>query len=194
MSLKGKSISVCSALTAAVVLWGVSSFSGQALADNLKDNRIAALKTMAGALRHAAELVNAKRELAGLEKDEAMCPTGFDNSCREEEKIAVKCGFPDATPDGIVRALNADLGKIVDGRVPDNKWVYVFKEWDKDARQILVTLNGAPVPDAFEAGEDLTVKHQCYIFYNTPCYQDPRDTKHDGNLNGIQIRLFTDGC
>jgi hypothetical protein len=158
--------------------------------------RIAALKTMATALRNSAELVNSKRILAGHEAlDGSICMNGLGDNCPQDESIALRCGYPDATPDGIIRALNAGLEQLGDELPPpDSKWVFVYKEWSADARQILVSLNGAPISDSFESEEELTFKHKCYIFYNTPCYVDPRHSKFDGNHEGIQIRLFTDGC
>ncbi len=182
-------------VSAVAVLTVLTGTVPQVSAGEQTAERIAALKAMASALRYSAELVNSKRVLAGHKAlNGSLCKNGLADNCSEEESIALRCGFPDATPDGIVRALDADLGEISeDGAVPENKWVYVYKKW-KDASQILVSMNGIPIPDAFESNEELTYKNKCYIFYNTPCFHDPRDSKFDGNHDGIQIRIFSDGC
>ncbi len=171
----------------------------QAMAeDNSKQSadRIASLKLMASALRNSAEIVNAKRLLVGHnELDGSICKKGLTENCSPEESIKIKCGFPDASPDGILRALDADMGQVGENLpVPKTKWVYAYKVWDTKASQIIISLNGAPISYSFESQDDLTYKDKCYIFYNTPCFEDPTDSKYDGNKKGIQIRLFTDGC
>lgn len=196
MSFDNSVFSLFKQASAAAVLTVLIGSVPQASAGEQSEERIATLKTMAGAMRYAAELVNSKRVLAGHKAlNGTICKNGLGDNCSGEESIALRCGFPDATPDGIVRALDADLGVISDDMpAPENKWVYVYKKWNTDASQILISMNGAPIPDAFESDEELTYKNKCYVFYNTPCFHDPHNPKFDGNHKGIQIRIFTDGC
>ena len=154
------------------------------------------LKSMVRVMRYTADMVYAKAAVSGhVNPNGYFCPKGEGAICNDNEKIKMRCGFPDATPDGIIRAMDFNIGlKEEDKPDPDTPWVYVYKEWNKDATQILVTKKGLPVPDAFQSEDEWTYKNQCYIFYNTPCFQDPNYSKFDGNVNGVQFRVFTDGC
>ena len=100
----------------------------------------------------------------------------------------MKCGFPDATEDGILRALDGTFS--TDG---NSDWTYKFKQWESGATQILVSVKGMTIPNAYQTEYPKTYTNQCYVFYNTPCYE-ATNSMHNGNLGGIQIKVFTDGC
>ena len=158
------------------------------------DARASALQGLAGAMKGAATLVHGKALVANKVSssgDQFVCiGSTSQSSCSETSKdaVRVKCGFPDATEDGILRALDGTFSK--DG---NSDWTYKFKKWDSGATQILVSVKGMTFPDAYQSDEPKTYTNQCYVFYNTPCYED-NNTQYNGNLGGIQIKVFTDGC
>ena len=158
------------------------------------DARASALQGLAGAMKGAATLVHGKALVANKVSssgDQFVCiGSTSQSSCNENSKdaVRVKCGFPDATKDGILRALDGTFSE--DG---NSDWTYKFKKWESGATQILVSVKGMTFPDAYQSNVSATYTNQCYVFYNTPCYK-ATDSQHNGNLGGIQIKVFTDGC
>lgn len=158
------------------------------------DARASALQGLAGAMKGAATLVHGKALVANKVSssgDQYVCiGSTSQSSCNQSSKdaVQVKCGFPDATEDGILRALDGTFSK--DG---NSDWTYKFVTWPSGATQILVSVKGMTFPDAYQSNESDTYTNQCYVFYNTPCYE-ATDPQHNGNLGGIQIKVFTDGC
>lgn len=158
------------------------------------DARASALQGLAGAMKGAATLVHGKALVANKVSssgNQYVCiGSTSQSSCKQSSKdaVKVKCGFPDATEDGILRALDGTFSK--DG---NSDWTYKFKEWPSGATQILVSVKGMTIPDAYQTEKPETYTNQCYVFYNTPCYA-ATDPQHNGNLGGIQIKVFTDGC
>ena len=158
------------------------------------DARASALQGLAGAMKGAATLVHGKALVANKVSssgDQYVCiGSTSQSSCNQSSKdaVQVKCGFPDATEDGILRALDGTFSK--DG---NSDWTYKFVTWPSGATQILVSVKGMTPPDAYQTEEPKTYTNQCYVFYNTPCYE-ATDSQHNGNLGGIQIKVFTDGC
>ena len=158
------------------------------------DARASALQGLAGAMKGAATLVHGKALVANKVSssgDQFVCiGSTSQSSCNENSKdaVRVKCGFPDATEDGILRALDGTFSK--DG---NSDWTYKFVTWPSGATQILVSVKGMTFPDAYQSNVSDTYTNQCYVFYNTPCYE-ATDSQHNGNLGGIQIKVFTDGC
>ena len=158
------------------------------------DARASALQGLAGAMKGAATLVHGKALVANKVSssgDQFVCiGSTSQSSCSETSKdaVRVKCGFPDATEDGILRALDGTFSE--DG---NSDWTYKFKKWESGATQILVSVKGMTIPNAYQSNERGTYENQCYVFYNTPCYK-ATDSQHNGNLGGIQIKVFTDGC
>ena len=159
------------------------------------DARASALQGLAGAMKGAATLVHGKALVANKVSssgDQYVCiGSTSQSSCNKNSKdaVQVKCGFPDATEDGILRALDGTFS--TDG---NSDWTYKFKKWEKSgATQILVSVKGMTIPNAYQSNERGTYENQCYVFYNTPCYK-ATDSQHNGNLGGIQIKVFTDGC
>ena len=158
------------------------------------DARASALQGLAGAMKGAATLVHGKALVANKVSssgDQFVCiGSTSQSSCSETSKdaVRVKCGFPDATKDGILRALDGTFSE--DG---NSDWTYKFKKWESGATQILVSVKGMTIPNAYQSNERGTYENQCYVFYNTPCYK-ATDSQHNGNLGGIQIKVFTDGC
>ena len=158
------------------------------------DARASALQGLAGAMKGAATLVHGKALVANKVSSSGdqfvcICSTS-QSSCNENSKdaVRVKCGFPDATEDGILRALDGTFS--TDG---NSDWTFKFKPWESGATQILVSVKGMTFPDAYQTEKPETYTNQCYVFYNTPCYK-ATDSQHNGNLGGIQIKVFTDGC
>ena len=158
------------------------------------DARASALQGLAGAMKGAATLVHGKALVANKVSssgDQFVCiGSTSQSSCSETSKdaVRVKCGFPDATEDGILRALDGTFSK--DG---NSDWTYKFVTWPSGATQILVSVKGMTFPDAYQTEIPETYTNQCYVFYNTPCYE-ATDPQHNGNLGGTQIKVFTDGC
>ena len=158
------------------------------------DARASALQGLAGAMKGAATLVHGKALVANKVSssgNQYVCiGSTSQSSCSETSKdaVRVKCGFPDATKDGILRALDGTFSE--DG---NSDWTYKFKKWESGATQILVSVKGMTFPDAYQTEKPETYTNQCYVFYNTPCYE-ATDPQHNGNLGGIQIKVFTDGC
>lgn len=163
------------------------------------DARASALQGLAGAMKGAATLVHGKALVANKVSssgDQYVCiGSTSQSSCNESSKdaVRVKCGFPDATEDGILRALDGTFS--TDG---NSDWTYKVKEWPSSGAtpgptQILVSVKGMTFPDAYQSNVSDTYTNQCYVFYNTPCYE-ATDSQHNGNLGGIQIKVFTDGC
>ena len=158
------------------------------------DARASALQGLAGAMKGAATLVHGKALVANKVSssgDQFVCiGSTSQSSCSETSKdaVRVKCGFPDATEDGILRALDGTFS--TDG---NSDWTFKFKTWESGATQILVSVKGMTFPDAYQTKKPETYTNQCYVFYNTPCYE-ATDSQHNGNLGGIQIKVFTDGC
>ena len=158
------------------------------------DARASALQGLAGAMKGAATLVHGKALVANKVSssgDQFVCiGSTSQSSCNENSKdaVRVKCGFPDATEDGILRALDGTFS--TDG---NSDWTFKFKPWESGATQILVSVKGMTFPDAYQTEKPETYTNQCYVFYNTPCYK-ATDSQHNGNLGGIQIKVFTDGC
>ena len=158
------------------------------------DARASALQGLAGAMKGAATLVHGKALVANKVSssgDQYVCiGSTSQSSCNQSSKdaVQVKCGFPDATEDGILRALDGTFSK--DG---NSDWTYKFMTWPSGATQILVSVKGMTFPDAYQSDKPKTYTNQCYVFYNTPCYE-ATDSQHNGNLGGIQIKVFTDGC
>ena len=158
------------------------------------DARASALQGLAGAMKGAATLVHGKALVANKVSssgDQYVCiGSTSQSSCNQSSKdaVQVKCGFPDATEDGILRALDGTFSK--DG---NSDWTYKFVTWPSGATQILVSVKGMTFPDAYQTEKPETYTNQCYVFYNTPCYE-ATDSQHNGNLGGIQIKVFTDGC
>ena len=158
------------------------------------DARASALQGLAGAMKGAATLVHGKALVANKVSssgDQFVCiGSTSQSSCSQSSKdaVRVKCGFPDATEDGILRALDGTFSK--DG---NSDWTYKFVTWPSGATQILVSVKGMTFPDAYQSNVSDTYTNQCYVFYNTPCYE-ATDSQHNGNLGGIQIKVFTDGC
>ena len=158
------------------------------------DARASALQGLAGAMKGAATLVHGKALVANKVSssgNQYVCiGSTSQSSCNESSKdaVRVKCGFPDATEDGILRALDGTFSK--DG---NSDWTYKFVTWPSGATQILVSVKGMTFPDAYQSNVSDTYTNQCYVFYNTPCYE-ATDSQHNGNLGGIQIKVFTDGC
>ena len=158
------------------------------------DARASALQGLAGAMKGAATLVHGKALVANKVSssgDQYVCiGSTSQSSCNKNSKdaVKVKCGFPDATEDGILRALDGTFSK--DG---NSDWTYKFVTWPSGATQILVSVKGMTFPDAYQSNVSDTYTNQCYVFYNTPCYE-ATDSQHNGNLGGIQIKVFTDGC
>ena len=160
------------------------------------DARASALQGLAGAMKGAATLVHGKALVANKVSSEAqyVCiGSTSQSSCNKNSKdaVRVKCGFPDATEDGILRALDGTFS--TDG---NSDWTYKVKKWGDnptDPTQILVSVKGMTIPVAYQSNVRGTYENQCYVFYNTPCYE-ATDSQHNGNLGGIQIKVFTDGC
>ena len=161
------------------------------------DARASALQGLAGAMKGAATLVHGKALVANKVSssgDQFVCiGSTSQSSCSPSSKdaVRVKCGFPDATEDGILRALDGTFSE--DG---NSDWTYKVKKWGDnptDPTQILVSVKGMTFPDAYQSNVSDTYTNQCYVFYNTPCYE-ATDSQHNGNLGGIQIKVFTDGC
>ena len=158
------------------------------------DARASTLQGLAGAMKGAATLVHGKALVANKVSssgDQYVCiGSTSQSSCNKNSKdaVQVKCGFPDATEDGILRALDGTFSK--DG---NSDWTYKFVTWQSGATQILVSVKGMTFPDAYQSNVSETYTNQCYVFYNTPCYE-ATDSQHNGNLGGIQIKVFTDGC
>ena len=158
------------------------------------DARASALQGLAGAMKGAATLVHGKALVANkvsLSGDQYVCiGSTSQSSCNKNSKdaVKVKCGFPDATEDGILRALDGTFS--TDG---NSDWTYKFQKWESGATQILVSVKGMTPPNAYQTEKPETYTNQCYVFYNTPCYE-ATDPQHNGNLGGIQIKVFTDGC
>ena len=161
------------------------------------DARASALQGLAGAMKGAATLVHGKALVANkvsLSGDQYVCiGSTSQSSCSPSSKdaVRVKCGFPDATEDGILRALDGTFS--TDG---NSDWTYKVKKWGDnptDPTQILVSVKGMTIPNAYQTGKPETYTNQCYVFYNTPCYE-ATDPQHNGNLGGTQIKVFTDGC
>ena len=158
------------------------------------DARASALQGLAGAMKGAATLVHGKALVANKVSssgDQYVCiGSTSQSSCNQSSKdaVQVKCGFPDATEDGILRALDGTFS--TDG---NSDWTFKFKPWESGATQILVSVKGMTFPDAYQTEKPETYTNQCYVFYNTPCYK-ATDSQHNGNLGGIQIKVFTDGC
>ena len=158
------------------------------------DARASALQGLAGAMKGAATLVHGKALVANKVSssgDQFVCiGSTSQSSCNENSKdaVRVKCGFPDATEDGILRALDGTFSE--DG---NSDWTYKFVTWPSGATQILVSVKGKTPPNAYQSNVRGTYENQCYVFYNTPCYE-ATDPQHNGNLGGIQIKVFTDGC
>ena len=160
------------------------------------DARASALQGLAGAMKGAATLVHGKALVANKVSSGAqyVCiGSTSQSSCNKNSKdaVRVKCGFPDATEDGILRALDGTFS--TDG---NSDWTYKVKKWGddpKDPTQILVSVKGMTIPNAYQTEYPETYTNQCYVFYNTPCYKD-NNSAYNGNLGGIQIKVFTDGC
>lgn len=158
------------------------------------DARASALQGLAGAMKGAATLVHGKALVANKVSssgNQYVCiGSTSQSSCNQSSKdaVQVKCGFPDATEDGILRALDGTFS--TDG---NSDWTYKFVTWPSGATQILVSVKGMTFPDAYQTEYPETYTNQCYVFYNTPCYE-ATDSQHNGNLGGIQIKVFTDGC
>ena len=158
------------------------------------DARASTLQGLAGAMKGAATLVHGKALVANKVSSEAqyVCiGSTSQSSCSPSSKdaVRVKCGFPDATEDGILRALDGTFS--TDG---NSDWTYKFKKWEESgATQILVSVKGMTIPDAYQTEYPETYTNQCYVFYNTPCYE-ATNSMYNGNLGGIQIKVFTDGC
>ena len=158
------------------------------------DARASALQGLAGAMKGAATLVHGKALVANKVSssgNQYVCiGSTSQSSCNQSSKdaVQVKCGFPDATEDGILRALDGTFSK--DG---NSDWTYKFVTWPSGATQILVSVKGMTFPDAYQTEKPETYTNQCYVFYNTPCYE-ATDPQHNGNLGGTQIKVFTDGC
>lgn len=161
------------------------------------DARASALQGLAGAMKGAATLVHGKALVANKVSssgNQYVCiGSTSQSSCSPSSKdaVRVKCGFPDATEDGILRALDGTFSE--DG---NSDWTYKVKKWGDnptDPTQILVSVKGMTPPDAYQSNVSTTYTNQCYVFYNTPCYE-ATDSQHNGNLGGIQIKVFTDGC
>ena len=158
------------------------------------DARASTLQGLAGAMKGAATLVHGKALVANKVSSEAqyVCiGSTSQSSCSPSSKdaVRVKCGFPDATEDGILRALDGTFS--TDG---NSDWTYKFKKWEESgATQILVSVKGMTIPNAYQTEYPETYTNQCYVFYNTPCYE-ATNSMHNGNLGGIQIKVFTDGC
>ena len=158
------------------------------------DARASALQGLAGAMKGAATLVHGKALVANKVSssgNQYVCiGSTSQSSCNKNSKdaVKVKCGFPDATEDGILRALDGTFS--TDG---NSDWTYKFVTWPSGATQILVSVKGMTIPNAYQSNERGTYENQCYVFYNTPCYK-ATDSQHNGNLGGIQIKVFTDGC
>ena len=159
------------------------------------DARASALQGLAGAMKGAATLVHGKALVANKVSssgNQYVCiGSTSQSSCSPSSKdaVRVKCGFPDATKDGILRALDGTFSTDC-----NSDWTYKFKQWPSSgATQILVSVKGMTFPDAYQSNVSDTYTNQCYVFYNTPCYK-ATDSQHNGNLGGIQIKVFTDGC
>ena len=129
-------------IAAVTFLSSVSLLVPEAVAGSNTAAHIDILKSMVRTMRYTADLINAKAAVKGhVVQDGYFCPKGEGLSCADDEKIKMRCGFPDATPDGIIRALDFNIGlKEEDKPDPDTKWLYVYKEWNKDATQILITV------------------------------------------------------
>ncbi|MBQ8706461.1 MAG: type II secretion system protein [Succinivibrionaceae bacterium] len=159
------------------------------------DARVAALKGMAGAMKSAANLTYGKATVSGKivndwTKTSTVCMSG-GTSCDESQQVTVRCGYPDATENGILRAVEINASKY--GSSDSTDWKYVTKKWESGAVQILISLNGVSLPEAYQSDKSSTYTNQCYVFYNTPCY-NATDPQHSSNLSGPQIKVFTDGC
>ena len=162
------------------------------------DARASALQGLAGAMKGAATLVYGKALVANKVSSDAqyVCiGSTSQSSCNPSSKdaVRVKCGFPDATEDGILRALDGTFS--TDG---NSDWTFKYKEWGTSGpssgpTQILVSVKGMTIPNAYQSNVSDTYTNQCYVFYNTPCYKD-NNSQYNGNLDGIQIKVFTDGC
>lgn len=162
------------------------------------DARASTLQGLAGAMKGAATLVHGKALVANKVSSEAqyVCiGSTSQSSCSQSSKdaVRVKCGFPDATEDGILRALDGTFS--TDG---NSDWTYKVKKWPSSGAtpgptQILVSVKGMTIPDAYQTEKPETYTNQCYVFYNTPCYE-ATNSMHNGNLGGTQIKVFTDGC
>ena len=115
------------------------------------DARASALQGLAGAMKGAATLVHGKALVANKVSssgDQFVCiGSTSQSSCNENSKdaVRVKCGFPDATEDGILRALDGTFS--TDG---NSDWTFKFKPWESGATQILVSVKGMTFPDAYQ--------------------------------------------
>lgn len=114
------------------------------------DARASTLQGLAGAMKGAATLVHGKALVANKVSSEAqyVCiGSTSQSSCSQSSKdaVRVKCGFPDATEDGILRALDGTFS--TDG---NSDWTYKFKKWESGATQILVSVKGMTIPDAYQ--------------------------------------------
>ncbi len=183
-----------------IVILGILAVTAAPKFINMQsDARKAALEGLAGAMKSAAMMAYGKAVVAGADggTESYICMNkSATSSCQSTDADAVEvlCGYPNSTEAGIVKALDVSLSDIT-ANDKTTDFVYRTKVWPSGAKQVLMTLNGQSLPEAYRQEDATTYENQCYIFYDSPCLKIPNgDGTYYKNNSSISIKVFTDGC
>ncbi len=186
-------------LIVVIVILGILAVTAAPKFMNLQgDAKRASLEGVAGAMRGAASMIYGKSLIAGKTSATSgwICMSGSAaTSCTGSESDAVKIrlGYPDASADGIIRAVDIDAVAAGSSDADSHDFVYRVKTWESGLRQILVGFDASSVPDSYQdsAASSGSYNDKCFLFYDTPSISGV-----DGvdSTSGPRILIFSGGC
>ena len=180
-------------LVLVIVILGILSASAAPKFMNLAtDARIASLHGLKAAMTSARNMVHSKAIIAGLDKagyeEKYICLNGSAKaSCDSSNGIEIRVGYPTATPNGILAALDIDAVAYNSSDVNKHEWQYRTYDWNNATgdKQFFIGPVGIPLPEKYE---DNNIQSGCYIFYDSPS-----GNQYINTAKG-RIIMITNGC
>ena len=121
-------------LVVVIVILGILAATAAPKFMNLQgDARISALNGLKGAVKSAVSMTYSKAILKGVEKSDkeagaTVCSTGLATAttCAADDTIKLVFGRPDASKDGIIKALDIEVGELGESDVNNtaSEWNY----------------------------------------------------------------------
>ena len=180
-------------LAVVIVILGIlAATAAPKFMDLQKDARISKLNGLKAAIRSAENMTRSKAVIAGLDTRDAplggtavyVCESGAATAtCTSADGISISHGYPSATADGILKALDIDAVPAGNSDVRQHDWAYRVKVWDTGEGQFLIAPSDMTVPEQYDSGSPAS---GCYIFYDHPFVKN--------SVVRRQLIVVDDGC